>query len=82
LVPKGVWDTGANQLEAGAWIENDDYDSLRETTQLFVKDTCRKLDSKLAIEAGIKSLSIDYKLSGYRDFADYTWAASALTARN
>ena len=101
LVLKGVWDTGANQFEAGVWIENDDYDrtqlrlnktggnpagrvlenevayfrreydSVRETTQLFVKDTYRMLDGKLAIEGGIKSLSIDYQLSGYRDFADY-----------
>jgi iron complex outermembrane receptor protein len=26
LVLKGVWDTGANQFEAGVWVENDDYD--------------------------------------------------------
>jgi iron complex outermembrane receptor protein len=101
LVLKGVWDSGANQFEAGVWVENDDYDrtqlrlnktggnpagrvienevayfrrdynSLRETTQLFIKDTYRMMDGKLAIEGGIKSLSIDYQLSGYRDFADY-----------
>lgn len=101
LVLKGMWDTSANQFEAGVWMETDDYNrtqlrlnktggnpagrvlenevayfrrdynSVRETTQLFIKNTYRMMDGRLSIEGGIKSLSIDYQLSGYRDFADY-----------
>ena len=47
------------------------YQSIRETTQIYVKDTVRLLDDKLAVELGLKMLSIDYSLDGYRDFADY-----------
>jgi iron complex outermembrane receptor protein len=100
-VLKGEYDLGINKLEAGVWLETDDYtrsqyrvnhaggiqtgnvlynevayyrrlyESTRDTTQLFVKDTISLLDNKLKVEFGIKSLDIDYSLSGYRDFNDY-----------
>lgn len=48
-----------------------DYTSIRETTQLYLKDTIALLDDKLQLQLGIKALSIDYDYRGYRDFADY-----------
>lgn len=48
-----------------------DYISVRDTTQLYLKDTIRLLDDRLAVELGLKMLSIDYTLDGYRDFRDY-----------
>ncbi|WP_370234826.1 MULTISPECIES: TonB-dependent receptor [Henriciella] len=48
-----------------------DYTSVRETTQLYIKDTVSLLDDKLNVEVGIKSLSVDYSLDGYRDYNDY-----------
>ncbi|WP_295800168.1 TonB-dependent receptor [uncultured Microbulbifer sp.] len=47
------------------------YTSNRETVQLYVKDTIALLDERLNVELGAKSLSIDYTLEGYRDYADY-----------
>ncbi len=47
------------------------YTSYRESTQLFVKDTISLLDDRLNVEVGVKSLSVDYKLDGYRDYNDY-----------
>lgn len=47
------------------------YEATRETTQLFIKDTISLLEDALKIEVGVKALSIDYQLSGYRDFNDY-----------
>ena len=47
------------------------YTSVRETTQLYLKDTISLLDDRLNVELGIKSLSIDYSLDGFRDYADY-----------
>ncbi|MBP9233810.1 MAG: TonB-dependent receptor [Hyphomonadaceae bacterium] len=47
------------------------YESTRETTQIFIKDTISLLDDTLNVELGVKALSIDYQLSGYRDFNDY-----------
>ena len=48
-----------------------DYTAVRETTQLYLKDTISLLDDALKLELGIKSLSVDYTLDGYRDYADY-----------
>jgi iron complex outermembrane receptor protein len=48
-----------------------DYTAVRDTTQLFVKDSISLMDGQLNVEAGFKSLSIDYSLDGFRDFADY-----------
>jgi iron complex outermembrane receptor protein len=48
-----------------------DYTSVRETTQLYVKDTISLMDDNLKLELGIKSLSVDYSLDGYRDYDDY-----------
>lgn len=100
-VLKGSWEVANNLLEAGVWLEKDDYtrsqfrvnheggiqtgkvlfnevayyrrlyNSTRDTTQLFLKDTISLLDDKLKVEVGVKALQIDYQLSGYRDFADY-----------
>lgn len=47
------------------------YESKRDTTQFFVKDTLALLDGKLLLTAGIKALDVRYHLSGYRDYADY-----------
>lgn len=48
-----------------------DYRSQRDTTQLFVKDTLSLLDDALSLTVGIKALDVHYRLSGYRNFADY-----------
>ena len=48
-----------------------DYTSVRETTQLYLKDTISLLDDALKLEVGLKSLSVDYRLDGYRDYNDY-----------
>lgn len=48
-----------------------DYTSVRETTQIYAKDTIRLMDERLAVELGVKMLSIDYALDGFRDFNDY-----------
>jgi iron complex outermembrane recepter protein len=47
------------------------YESERSTTQLYVKDTIGLLGDRLKVELGVKALSIDYELNGYRDFNDY-----------
>ncbi|MFZ0269274.1 MAG: TonB-dependent receptor [Caulobacter sp.] len=47
------------------------YVSTRQTTQIFVKDTLSLVDDKLKVELGFKSTDIDYKISGYRNPADY-----------
>ena len=46
------------------------YTTTRETLQLFVSDTIQ-VGEQLAVEVGVKALSIDYNLTGYRDFNDY-----------
>ena len=48
-----------------------DYMSYRDTVQLYLKDTISLLDDRLNVEIGVKSLSVDYKLDGYRDYNDY-----------
>lgn len=100
-VVKGEFEIANHKVEAGVWMETDDYtrtqarinhaggiqsgavlydevvyyrrqyNSTRDTTQLFVKDTISLLDDKLKVEAGVKALQIDYQLQGYRDFNDY-----------
>ena len=47
------------------------YTSTRDTLQLYVKDTISWVDDRLRLELGVKSLDIDYELSGYRNPADY-----------
>ncbi|HKX21640.1 MAG TPA: Plug domain-containing protein, partial [Rhizorhapis sp.] len=48
-----------------------DYQSERNTTQLFVKDRIALPGDRLVFDLGVKALHIDYRLSGYRDFNDY-----------
>jgi len=97
----GTWRTGVHTVQAGVWLEKDDYHrtqaryntvngdpdgtpllnepvhlqrnyvSTRETTQFFLKDTVKLLDDRLKVEVGFKSTDIDYKISGYRNPADY-----------
>lgn len=50
-----------------------DYTSTRDTTQVYLKDTFKLMDDRLTIEAGVKSLNIDFQLSGYRDYNDYAF---------
>ena len=47
------------------------YVSTRETTQFFLKDTLSLIDDKLKVEVGFKATDIDYKITGYRNPADY-----------
>lgn len=47
-----------------------DYNSRRNTTQIFLKDTW-KLSDAFELSAGFKGLSLDYAVGGYRDYADY-----------
>ncbi len=101
VVLKGEYEIANHRLEAGVWLEQDDYtrtqlrlnhaagiqtgavlynevayfrrnyNSTRDTTQLFIKDTISLLDDRLSVELGVKALEIDYQLAGYRDFNDY-----------
>ncbi|WP_442955407.1 TonB-dependent receptor domain-containing protein [Parasphingorhabdus sp.] len=48
-----------------------DYRSKRDSTQLFVKDRISLFDDAVELELGVKSLSVDYQLNGYRDYRDY-----------
>ncbi|SFJ62305.1 iron complex outermembrane recepter protein [Caulobacter sp. UNC279MFTsu5.1] len=98
---KVAWRAGFNKLEAGLWLEDDDYHrtqarynvqngnpdgaplfnepvhrqrnyvSTRQTAQFFVKDTLSLVDDRLKVELGFKATDIDYKISGYRNPADY-----------
>ncbi|MBI1340280.1 TonB-dependent receptor [bacterium] len=102
VVLKGAFQIANHTLEAGVWLENDDYNrtqlrlnhaggvqvgavlrnevayfrrnynSTRDTTQVFIKDTVGLLDDRLTLEFGVKSLMIDYELNGFRDFNDYS----------
>jgi iron complex outermembrane recepter protein len=47
------------------------YTSVRDTLQLYLKDTVSLMDDRLNLEIGVKSLSVDYSLDGYRDYDDY-----------
>ena len=47
------------------------YKAVRDTTQFFIKDTISLLDDRARVEVGVKTLSVDYSLDGFRDFADY-----------
>lgn len=47
------------------------YTSVRDTTQLYIKDTISLMEDNLILEVGLKSLSVDYSLNGYRDYNDY-----------
>jgi iron complex outermembrane receptor protein len=57
------------------------YESTRETVQLFAKDTISLLDDRLKIELGVKSLSIDYSLEGFRNFNDFYLVSGGLGVR-
>ncbi|MDP3735848.1 MAG: TonB-dependent receptor [Hyphomonadaceae bacterium] len=67
----------AGGIQTGAVLYNEvayfrrNYESTRETLQVFLKDTISFLDDRLNVEVGVKALSIDYSLEGYRDFNDY-----------
>lgn len=47
-----------------------DYNSRRNATQIFLKDTL-KLSDAFELTAGFKGLSLDYAVNGYRDYNDY-----------
>ncbi len=64
---------------AGALIVPDEvayyrrnYTSERDFFQYNIKDTIHLLDDNLTLEVGFKGLYLDYKLSGFRDFDDYS----------
>jgi iron complex outermembrane receptor protein len=101
ITGKVAWTLGFNKLEAGLWLEDDDYHrtqarynvangnpdgaplfnepvhlqrnyvSTRQTTQFFLKDTLSLVDDRLKLELGFKGTDIDYKITGYRNPADY-----------
>jgi iron complex outermembrane receptor protein len=56
-------------VQSGAVLWNEvnyfwrDYDSSRETIQVFLKDTISLFDDALKVELGVKSLSVDYALA-------------------
>ena len=49
-----------------------DYRSERDFVQFYLKDTVALFDDRLIVEAGFKSLFLDYRLVGFRDFDDYS----------
>jgi iron complex outermembrane receptor protein len=101
LVARATVEAGAHTLQAGVWLEVDDYTrtqarynqaggnpagqpllnepvhlqrvytSERATTQLFLKDVISLFDEALSLELGVKALSIDYSIRGFRNPADY-----------
>lgn len=101
VVTKGEFEIGNHTVQAGIWVEADDYsrftrrvnhvgglqsgavlygevnyywrnfNSSRETLQVYLKDSISLLDDALKLEVGVKSLRVDYELSGYRNFNDY-----------
>lgn len=48
-----------------------DFNSKRESVQLYAKDVISLLKNRLKLEIGIKSLNVDYEIAGYRNPADY-----------
>lgn len=48
-----------------------DFVSTRDSLQVSLKDEIRLFDERLRIELGAKALDIDYRISGYRNPADY-----------
>lgn len=48
-----------------------DYRSERNILQVFAKDTISLADDRLQVVLGVKGLDMNYRQSGYRDFADY-----------
>jgi len=56
-----------------------DYRSQRNTVQLFVKDRIDIIPDTLSVELGVKALSVDYRVNGYRDFNDYARVVGTAT---
>ena len=48
------------------------YTTNRNFKQFNIKDTFTALDDRLTVEVGFKGLYLDYQLSGFRDFDDYS----------
>ncbi|MFA5495002.1 MAG: TonB-dependent receptor [Porticoccaceae bacterium] len=48
-----------------------DFVSTRDTLQLFVEDQISLFNDRLNITLGVKALSIDYEIDGYRNPGDY-----------
>ncbi|MBL4602494.1 MAG: TonB-dependent receptor, partial [Emcibacteraceae bacterium] len=48
------------------------YTTDRDFLQYNIKDTFSVMDDRLTIEVGFKGLYLDYKLTGFRDFDDYS----------
>jgi len=61
---------GAPLLDELVYLRRD-YRSKRDTLQIFLKDTLKLADERLVLDLGFKGLMMDYRYSGYRDFADY-----------
>ncbi|MEZ5759358.1 MAG: TonB-dependent receptor [Emcibacteraceae bacterium] len=63
---------------AGALLEDEvayyrrNYTSERDFLQYYVKDTIKLADERLTLEVGVKGLQLDYKLTGFRDYDDYS----------
>ncbi|MBC7367314.1 MAG: TonB-dependent receptor [Undibacterium sp.] len=96
LTSKLVYNLGPQKIQAGFWIERDnyhrrrlrnnleggnpngrvlfneivnkllDFQSVNDTRQLFLQDSITLLDGKLTVDGGVKSLDVDYKISGHR----------------
>lgn len=48
-----------------------DYESTRDTVQLYAKDVVSMFDDSLKLEFGARMLDLDYEIKGYRNPADY-----------
>ena len=48
------------------------YTTDRDFLQYNIKDTFSVMDDRLTIEVGFKGLYLDYQLTGFRDFDDYS----------
>lgn len=61
---------GAPLLDEPVHLQRD-YVSVRDTVQVFLKDTIALFDDRLKLDVGFKALSIDYSIEGYRNPGDY-----------
>src|SRR5690606_23404639 len=58
------------RLDQPAHLQRD-FVSTRDTLQLFVEDQISLFNDRLNITLGVKALSIDYEIDGYRNPGDY-----------
>ncbi|MCU1717256.1 TonB-dependent receptor [Pseudomonas sp. 5P_3.1_Bac2] len=62
--------TGERLLNEPVHLQGD-FSSTRNSLQYHLKDTWSLLDDRLLLQAGFKSLHLEYRIEGYRNAGDY-----------